>query len=125
MRTPLAAFLFSFLAMVGCGDENGTNGSGNLCSNTCEFASDGDCDDGGPSSDFNLCELGTDCADCGARSDDGGGGTPGNGGTGNGGNGANGGGAGGCTNTCSFAGDGECDDGGPDSLTSACDLGTD
>ncbi len=37
------------------------------CINTCPYASDGDCDDGGPSSDFSLCELGTDCADCGTR----------------------------------------------------------
>ncbi len=37
------------------------------CDNTCEFAFDGDCDDGGPGSDFSSCELGTDCADCGAR----------------------------------------------------------
>lgn len=38
------------------------------CSNTCTFASDGDCDDGGLGSDFSLCDIGTDCADCGSRS---------------------------------------------------------
>jgi hypothetical protein len=38
-----------------------------LCTNTCWFAFDGDCDDGGPGSDFSLCELGTDCFDCGPR----------------------------------------------------------
>ena len=30
-------------------------------------ASDGYCDDGGPGSQYSLCELGTDCADCGSR----------------------------------------------------------
>lgn len=43
------------------------------CENTCEFAGDGSCDDGGPGADTSLCELGTDCDDCGVRdmSDDG------------------------------------------------------
>ena len=30
-----------------------------------------------------------------------------------------------CTNTCSTSFDGECDDGGPNSLYSICSLGTD
>jgi len=34
------------------------------CANTCNFASDGDCDDGSPGSEFDVCPLGTDCADC-------------------------------------------------------------
>ena len=42
-----------------------------LCSDTCRFASDGACDDGGPESDYDLCELGTDCTDCGVRCPDG------------------------------------------------------
>ena len=37
------------------------------CTNTCSYAGDGDCDDGGPGSDFSLCPLGTDCTDCGPR----------------------------------------------------------
>ena len=37
------------------------------CTNTCSYAGDKDCDDGGPGSDYNLCDLGTDCADCGPR----------------------------------------------------------
>lgn len=37
------------------------------CSNDCEFAYDGVCDDGGAGSDFDDCVLGTDCADCGPR----------------------------------------------------------
>eukprot|EP00966_Prymnesium_polylepis_P213015 4933386-Prymnesium_polylepis.1 len=43
---------------------------GVLCSNSCplsNYLSDGDCDDGGPASDYDLCDLGSDCADCGIR----------------------------------------------------------
>ena len=43
----------------------------NLCADTCEYAGDGACDDGGPGSEFALCEYGTDCQDCGARASDG------------------------------------------------------
>ncbi len=35
------------------------------CNNTCFTAGDGECDDGRPGSHYSLCELGTDCADCG------------------------------------------------------------
>ena len=42
-----------------------------LCSNGCpaapKFAADTFCDDGGPDSNFDKCELGTDCQDCGER----------------------------------------------------------
>ena len=41
--------------------------SGGSCSNTCNSANDGECDDGGPRSQYAVCALGTDCADCGAR----------------------------------------------------------
>ena len=37
------------------------------CINTCNHASDGDCDDGGPGAEYSNCELGYDCADCGPR----------------------------------------------------------
>lgn len=40
---------------------------GQRCSDFCRFAVDGDCDDGGPGADFMVCELGTDCVDCGPR----------------------------------------------------------
>ncbi|MEM1413995.1 MAG: hypothetical protein AAGH15_03805 [Myxococcota bacterium] len=46
---------------VFCDDSSG------LCSNTCEFANDGECDDGGAGAMFDVCELGTDCNDCGPR----------------------------------------------------------
>lgn len=58
---------------------NGVTGSGirpastsfpaPLCSNTCNWASDGDCDDGGPGSETSSCTLGDDCADCGPATD--------------------------------------------------------
>jgi len=38
-----------------------------LCSNSCKYAHDGECDDGGPGAKYRDCELGTDCADCGER----------------------------------------------------------
>jgi len=37
------------------------------CNNTCGTYGDNECDDGGPGSHFSLCDLGTDCADCGPR----------------------------------------------------------
>ena len=44
------------------------------CEDTCtgyefDVAGDDDCDDGGAGSDFALCDLGTDCSDCGNRCD--------------------------------------------------------
>jgi hypothetical protein len=52
---------------TGSGSGGGSSSSGALCTNTCEYANDGDCDDGGPSSDTSLCDYGTDCGDCGTR----------------------------------------------------------
>ena len=37
------------------------------CTETCNFASDGNCDDGGPGSEFFNCARGSDCTDCGVR----------------------------------------------------------
>jgi len=50
-------------------DVGGTGGGGETgkCTEECLFAGDGDCDDGGPGSRTNICLLGTDCTDCGAR----------------------------------------------------------
>ena len=33
----------------------------------CPHLNDGDCDDGGPGSDYDICDYGTDCSDCGPR----------------------------------------------------------
>ena len=71
-------------------------------SNTCRYAYDGDCDDGGRGSRYSYCSLGTDTADCGPRSP-----------------------LHGDSNTCRYANDGECDDGGSGSHHSYCSLGTD
>ena len=54
-----------------------------MCTNFCVHSRDGDCDDGGPGSEYSLCSPGTDCADCGR-----------------------------CSNTCAHRFDGDCDDGG-------------
>ncbi len=85
-------------------------GGGGLCTNTCSTSNDGECDDGGPGSLYSICSLGSDCNDCGPRQA--GGAAPPTGGSM-------------CTNTCSTSNDGECDDGGPGSLYSICGLGTD
>jgi hypothetical protein len=94
-------------------------GSG-TCSNSCAWAGDGECDDGGAGADYAVCDYGTDCDDCGSRD----GGTP----------------AapigpteppepsepaGSCDDTCSFARDGVCDDGGEGSWYDVCSYGTD
>jgi hypothetical protein len=54
----------------GSGGSGGTGGSDEpveLCDDTCYSPNDGDCDDGGSGSDYDICELGTDCSDCGPR----------------------------------------------------------
>lgn len=43
------------------------SGAPERCENTCSFARDGVCDDGGSGASFTECTLGTDCADCGTR----------------------------------------------------------
>ena len=58
--------------LEGCGSDSDGGSSRTLCSNTCQFANDEECDDGGEGSLYNECELGSDCADCGPR----GGGSP-------------------------------------------------
>jgi hypothetical protein len=45
----------------------GSNNNGGMCTDTCQWANDGVCDDGGPGSEYSVCGLGTDCGDCGAR----------------------------------------------------------
>jgi len=88
-----------------------------LCTNGCYAASDGDCDDGGPGTEYSACSLGTDCDDCGLRealppvppspppppsppfSV--------------------------CLNECHYASDNDCDDGGPGAEYDYCDKGYD
>jgi hypothetical protein len=93
---------------TGPGGGTDTGGSGSattMCEDTCLFAYDGECDDGGPDADWSVCDLGTDCADCGPREVVTGGGL--------------------CDDTCFFSADGYCDDGGPGADYSFCALGTD
>ena len=77
------------------------------CGNTCNSASDGACDDGGPGAEFSSCFFGTDCADCGPRSGMSSPPPPL------------------CVNTCLYASSGWCNDGGFGSSFSDCALGTD
>ena len=110
------------------------------CRNTCyrsnnfpsnsPYASDGDCDDGGPGSEFSICPIGTDCIDCGPRaislltppppSPSPPPPRPPRPPTGPGGNYTQ------CLNSCPYANDRDCDDGGPGSeYINFCYLGTD
>ena len=85
------------------------------CSNECVWSGDGDCDDGGAGSEYMACHDGTDCADCGVRASS----SPpppyspplppgil-------------------CQDTCIYARNGRCDDGGPSAATALCGFGTD
>lgn len=55
----------------GCNTSSSSSSSsssgGGLCTNTCSYAYDGVCDDGGAGSSYNVCDYGSDCADCGTR----------------------------------------------------------
>jgi hypothetical protein len=55
----------------GSGSEAGSGGRDaeppGGCENTCFFADDGECDDGGEDSITNACDFATDCGDCGPR----------------------------------------------------------
>jgi len=48
-------------------DDDDTSGN-MICTDTCSYAGDGECDDGGPGSAYDVCAYGTDCTDCGPRS---------------------------------------------------------
>ena len=94
----------------------GPRGTGGICSDSCQYAGDGECDDGGPGSLNSLCPFGSDCADCGVRTGSAPAPTPTPTPTPT---------AAGCTNACTYAYDGDCDDGGPGADTSLCSFGTD
>jgi len=86
--------------------------AGQMCTDNCASARDGECDDGGPNSLYAVCDFGSDCADCGVRNmTDLQGMLNAEGQL--------------CANTCGSAHDNECDDGGPNSLYDICALGTD
>ena len=56
--TPRLAPILLLALMVGFSNAQ-------FCTETCNFASDGVCNDGGPGSEYSECSLGTDCTDCG------------------------------------------------------------
>lgn len=113
-----------------------------VCEDTCDYSDDGECDDGGTNATYELCELGTDCTDCGVRNDADADGffdlddcddddssvNPSMADYDNDGidqdcNGEDF--TGLCTDECNYASDEDCDDGGSDSLFELCELGTD
>ena len=51
----------------GGGGDGGGGSSATRCADTCVWAHDGACDDGGAGSSYDVCYVGTDCADCGSR----------------------------------------------------------
>ena len=82
---------------------------------SCNAASDGDCDDGGPGAEYAVCALGTDVSDCGCTSPMSTDAPPPNDDS--------------CVGTdlygSSWVSDGMCDDGGPGAEFDACHLGSD
>ena len=46
----------------------GGGGSASICQNSCRYAADDYCDDGGSGSEYSMCQYGSDCTDCSARS---------------------------------------------------------
>jgi hypothetical protein len=84
-----------------------------LCTDTCRYAGDGQCDDGGPGADFSLCRIGTDCADCGSRNASVVRDRPYDGIDAL------------CDDSCATARDGECDDGSKGAICAICGVGTD
>jgi hypothetical protein len=84
-------------APSGGGQNTGGVPGTELCTDTCRWPGDGECDDGGPDSVTDFCDFGTDCTDCGTRT----------GGSSGAGGGTSTGGAGGSANaTCTLLLDG-------------------
>ncbi|HVU05717.1 MAG TPA: hypothetical protein VHE30_28405 [Polyangiaceae bacterium] len=80
-----------------------------LCSDTCRYANDNECDDGGPGSTSSACALGSDCTDCAKVAQIS----------------ARLGGTRECSDSCGTAHDNICQDGGPGSTAYTCSFGTD
>ena len=59
---------------LGSTDVAATGAADTCTDGSCPHTDDGDCDDGGPGSEYAVCPLGTDCNDCAASAA--GGGTP-------------------------------------------------
>jgi len=61
------AKLLNQLTQGGGPNFDGPGAGETKCFETCTHASDTDCDDGGDGSEYSLCDIGTDCVDCGPR----------------------------------------------------------
>lgn len=61
----MKSLLFAFSIALTC--MTFTSCSKTLCDDSCPFANDGVCDDGGDDAVNHVCQFGTDCADCGER----------------------------------------------------------
>jgi hypothetical protein len=57
---------YEFAIVAQDGDCKCAPGEGG-CTDTCEYATDGECDDGGPGAERMSCAYGSDCTDCGLR----------------------------------------------------------
>lgn len=55
------------LSFFGCWAEPWPGVGAPVCEDTCRYANDGECDDGGPGAVYSVCGFGTDCGDCGIR----------------------------------------------------------
>lgn len=106
--------------------------SGDLCQDSCAYARNNVCDDGGPNSAYADCAYGTDCADCGPRTPGGASSSashPSSNGASTSSSAVNSSSSGTlntlCLDTCPYYADGMCDDGGTGSEHADCDLGTD
>ncbi|MDB9708452.1 hypothetical protein OAB13_00990 [Salibacteraceae bacterium] len=55
------------VVLVFCMGSNGCKEQ--FCDDTCFWPADGECDDGGPDSVNDYCQFGTDCTDCGTRTE--------------------------------------------------------
>ena len=67
MKTALLALLFAAMAVAPPPPPCPECVDGMLCIDTCAYANDGACQDGGDGSVEAFCDYGTDCADCGPR----------------------------------------------------------
>lgn len=66
-RSFILLFVLLSLATWGCAPQRGMAEADEVCDDTCSFAGDGECDDGGADSLYSVCDFGSDCEDCGTR----------------------------------------------------------
>ena len=69
-----AGYSVAVVALLGtaCGSSSSGNDGDTYgkCTDTCGYARDSECDDGGAGAQYSECDYGTDCADCGPRDGD-------------------------------------------------------